>query len=253
MSAWSIDRALTPPMWRATPFPDVVAAFTTREGGVSTTPYHALNLGRSTADRREAIETNRALVLTALGLDPQRLATAGQVHGTRVAAVTAPGLYRDCDGLVSREHALALAVSGADCMPILAAAPGVVGAAHSGWRGTADGMPREIVAAVGAAAGSAPADVIVLLGPCIRECCYTVGAEVAARFPPGVIDTIAGELRLSIPRAVTRQLLAHGIRPEHIHDTGACTACEPARYFSHRRDHGLTGRQWGVIALVPPP
>ena len=46
------------------------------------------------------------------------------------------------------------------------------------------------------------------------------------------------------------RLMAAGVAPEAIHDTGACTACEPHLYFSHRRDHGLTGRQWGVIALA---
>jgi len=31
-----------------------------------------------------------------------------------------------------------------------------------------------------------------------------------------------------------------------IHDCGLCTACNSERFFSHRRDRGLTGRQAGL-------
>ena len=87
---WHIDRSLDPPLWRAPAPPGVTAAFTTRQGGVSAPPYHALNLGRSTADDPDAVEHNRARVLRSLDLDPARLATAGQVHGVTVARVTTP-------------------------------------------------------------------------------------------------------------------------------------------------------------------
>jgi len=237
-------------MWRGGAPAGVTAAFTTRQGGVSLAPYHGLNLGRSTPDTPDAIETNRALVLRAVGLVPEMLATAGQIHGTAVTRVTAPGLHRECDALVTREAGIALAVSAADCMPILYAAPGVVAAAHSGWRGTADGIPRVTLAAVCDLAGVSPSQVTVFLGPCIRSCCYEVGPEVAGRFPLESLVWIEGSRRLSIPCAVTRQLSEAGVRPERIHDTGACTACEPAWYFSHRRDRGVTGRQWGLIALT---
>ena len=32
---------------------------------------------------------------------------------------------------------------------------------------------------------------------------------------------------------------------------GECTFDLQGRYFSHRRDHGRTGRQAGLVALVP--
>ncbi len=247
---WEIDRTLDPPMWRCVTPAGVVAAFTTRQGGVSTRVYHALNLGRSTADDPDAVEINRARVLGALGLDPARLATAGQVHGDVVTRVTAPGLHRECDALVTREPGVALAVSAADCMPILYVAPGVVGAAHSGWRGTAAGIPEGTLRAVCDLAGVTPAEVGVFLGPCIRACCYEVGPEVAERFPASCSRRVEGSLRLDVPAAVRHRLLEAGASPGRIHDTGACTACEPHWYFSHRRDRGLTGRQWGVIAIT---
>ncbi len=237
-------------MWRPDPEPEgAVIAMTTRLGGVSTPPFDRLNLGRSTVDAPDAVTENRRRVLAALGLDPTRLATAGQVHGTRVTAVTQPGLAPETDGLVTREAGLALAVSGADCLPIVFYAPTVVAAAHSGWRGTADGMPRQALEAVTTAAGVAAREVRVYIGPGIGPCCYRVGPEVAARFPAAAVRSVAGAPHLDIALAARLQLEQAGVPAESIVDPPACTSCHPEWCFSHRRDQGRTGRLWGVTAL----
>jgi hypothetical protein len=247
---WTLDSRSAVPAWRFPPArPGTILAFSTRRGGVSEGPYRSLNLGRSTRDRPEAVEENRRRLLAALGLDPLRLANAGQVHGTAVARVSAPGLRPDCDALVTTTPGLALAVTAADCLPILYAARGAVGAAHAGWRGTAEGASEAALAALCAAAGATPGAVTIHLGPCIRGCCYEVGPEVAARFPAAALRRHGAALHLDLPTAARMRLIAAGVTPQAIHDTGACTACEPQSYFSHRRDRGLTGRQWGVVAL----
>lgn len=245
------DAAL--PLWR----PEAAGtgarpAFTTRRGGVSAAPYDSLNLGRSTADDPAAVETNRNRVLEALGLPPARLATAGQVHGADVTTVRGPGLHPGCDALVTTEPGLALAVSGADCLPILFTAPGAVAAAHAGWRGVDAGMPAAALAALRAAAGVAAAAVRVYFGPCIRPCCYEVGREVAERFPAAAVSRLGDSIRLDVAAAARLQLLAAGLPDSALHDVRECTSCRADRYFSHRRDRGITGRQWGIVALAPP-
>src|ERR1043165_6545550 len=185
--SWMLSSGAVP-MWRPDPAPHrTIIAATTRLGGRRGPPYDALNLGRSTSDAAHAVTENRLRVLAELGLDPERLATAGQVHGTRVARVTAPGLAHETDALVTTEPGLALAVSGADCLPIMISAPRAVAAAHSGWRGTADGMPSQVLHALLDAAHVAPEDVLVFLGPGIGACCYRVGSEVATRFPAAAV------------------------------------------------------------------
>jgi YfiH family protein len=246
---WTLDRQRAVPAWRAAAAQDVVLAFSTRQGGVSEGPFGTLNIGRSTQDRPEAVEENRRRLLASLELDPARLATAGQVHGTRVARVTAPGLHPGCDALVTTEPGIALAVTGADCMPLLFHAPGAVAVAHSGWRGTRDGAPEAGLAAVCEAAGCAPERVTVHLGPCIRACCYQVGGEVADEFPAETVGRRDGSLWLDLPHAARLRLRAAGLAEGAFFDTGACTACEAETYFSHRRDRGLTGRQWGLAAM----
>jgi len=247
---WTLDSTATVPHWRPPAAePDFVLAFSTRRGGVSPPPFESLNLGKSTADDAAHVAENRARLLRTLGLDPAALATAGQVHGARVVEVSAPGHQPECDALLTRVPGLALAVTTADCMSLLFTAPGAVAAAHSGWRGSASGMPEATLAAVCASARCAPERVHVHIGPCIRGCCYEVGDDVAARFPAAAVRRTAARPRLDLPTAARIALAIAGVPESQVHDTGACTACEPHWYFSHRRDEGRTGRMWGVAAL----
>jgi polyphenol oxidase len=117
----------------------------------------------------------------------------------------------------------------ADCLPVALAGADRVGVVHAGWRGLAAGVLEAGVEATGAVAAA--------IGPGIGPCCYEVGDEVRA-----VFDTQGPTLDL---KAVARaRLEAAGV--QEIHDCGLCTACDPERFFSHRRDRGVTGRQAGL-------
>lgn len=249
---WKLDDSCDVPHWRrTTASAGTTLAFSTRRGGVSAPPFESLNLGRSTADAPDSVSVNRSRLLDALGLSPDRLATAGQVHGTRVVEATTAGHLPDCDGLVTRVPGLALAVTTADCMSLLFTAPGAVAAIHSGWRGAADGMPVAALQAVCDIARCTPAAVKVHFGPSARGCCYEVGEEVAMRFPEAALRRPGPKAHLDLPTATRLALLDAGMSPASVHDCGACSMCEPYWYFSHRRDAGATGRLWGVAALRP--
>lgn len=249
---WTLDRSRSVPAWLPEPpGTRAVLAFSTRLGGVSAPPWDSLDLGLSSGDRPEAVAENRRRFLAALGLDPGRLVTAGQVHGTRIATVSEPGHVPGCDALLTFVPGLALAVATADCMPLLYSAPGVVAAAHAGWRGAAAGLPAAVLDALHASAGARPGDVRVALGPCIRGCCYEVEDDVAGRFPDAALRRAGDRWRLDLPTVARLALAGAGLPPDAFEDAGVCTACERATCFSHRRDRGRTGRLWGVAALRP--
>src|SRR5690349_1001862 len=107
---WTLDQTTAIPHWRRRERrADAVLLFTTRRGGVSRAPFDSLNLGRSTADAAAAVRENRERLLHLARLSPDRLATAGQVHGARVVEVVAPGHHPDCDALVTRHPDVVLA------------------------------------------------------------------------------------------------------------------------------------------------
>jgi YfiH family protein len=253
---WRLDADAPVPVWRHDGSPAgavLQRAFSTRRGGVSSPPFDTLNLGSSTADRPEAVEENRRRLLRALDLDPERFVTLGQIHGARVVRVTAPGFQPECDAAVTVTRGLALAVTGADCLPILFEAGDAVAAAHAGWRGILAGVAEAALQAACEAGGAAPPEARAHLGPCIRGCCYEVGAEVASRFPGQTLTTSQHSVHLDLPAAVRLRLMAAGLPSQRVQDTAACTACDPSWYFSHRRDRGSTGRHWGVIGWRDTP
>jgi len=247
---WRLDHEADLPCWRPDPAPDgLTLAFTTRRGGVSDAEFESLNLGGSSGDREEAVRENRRRTLAALGLSGSHLATAGLVHGAEVATVHGPGHSIGCDALLTRERGVVLAITTADCLPLILTLPGAVAVAHCGWRGTAAGLPGRVVLAACEAAGAAPRQVIAHLGPRIRPCCYEVGPEVARQFPASVVRVVEGRHRLDLAAAARLQLLDSGVPPEAIFDTAACTCCEPGWYFSHRRDGTRYGRHWALAAM----
>jgi YfiH family protein len=163
-----------------------------------------------------------------------RMAT--QVHGTRVVVVDAStDDVGEADALVTTDPSIAVAVRTADCAPVvLAGEPGVVGVAHAGWRGLLGGVIEATVAAMRAEGATS---VAAALGPCIGPECYEFSAAdvdvVAARYGDGVRATTKdGRPALDV-RAGVRAALAMVDVPV-VFDADACTACDAARWFSHR-------------------
>jgi YfiH family protein len=220
------------------------ALFTTRRGGVSEGPFASLNLGRRTGDEGARVEENRERLGKIAGPGWGRFARAIQVHGTRVRRVNdVPGAddpWEEADGHATALRDVPALVFVADCLPIALAARNGVAIVHAGWRGLADGIVAE-----GLAALDADGPIRAAIGPGIGPCCYEVGDEVRERFPAEA----AHGRNLDLKLAARRALEAAGV--QEIHDAGLCTACDAERFFSHRRDQGTTGRQAGVVWRSP--
>jgi polyphenol oxidase len=243
----------------------VVAAFSGRSGGTSDGPHHSLNLGLNVGDDLRRALANRRRLATVLGLAGVPWAIARQAHSARVLRVgdgrslgqgppEAKPPVGEGDGLVTAAPGVVLVVLTADCAPVLLADPaaGVVGAVHAGWRGLAAGVVEEGVAAL-AALGADPAATVGLVGPAVGGCCYEVGADVRAavgdRYPAALATTRDGRPSLDPAAAAAAALAAAGVGEVRV--AGECTFDLDERFFSHRRDRGVTGRQVGLVALAP--
>jgi polyphenol oxidase len=219
-------------------------AFSTRRGGVSDGSFASLNLGLLTEDAAENVEENRRRLCETVGADPARLAMNRQVHATQVNRAEAGERGREGDGLWSDEPGVPMLKVTADCLPIaLARSNGQPGVAllHAGRLGLLSGIVEAGVAALGGG------KVAAVIGPGIGPCCYEVGDEIAdayrARFGP----TAVKGRNLDLWSVSERVLRAAGV--DSVERLDLCTACDPDRFFSHRRDRGVTGRQ-GVIGYV---
>ena len=230
--------------WEDAPGPYEVV-FSTREGGVSEGPFASLNLGRATADEPERVNENRRRLCAEIGAEPDALAMNYQRHSADVLRAR-PG-SRDArgDGIWTNDRGLPVLALAADCLPIALARANGAGPAlallHAGWRGLLEGI---VPAGVSALGGNAVAAVV---GPAIGPCCYEVREDVADGFRRNFGLGLYRDGRLDLWTAAERALRAAGcVRVDRL---DLCTACSPARFFSHRRDAGVTGRQ-GVIGLI---
>lgn len=238
------------------------AIFTTRRGGHSSGPYASLNLGFLTDDRPADVARNREHVAGELGL---AFAYGRQVHGAVVKRVTvrppedpAPPpatdpppvtdprpIPADSDGQATALAGLGPMVLTADCLPVAVIGEGAVAMLHAGWRGLAGGVLGEGVRAVRELGAIGP--LAAAIGPGAGPCCYQVGEEVHAAFA-GHGDEVRHGRRLDLPAIARRELERAGV--DTVHDCGLCTICSDASlFYSHRRDHGVTGRQAGIAWL----
>jgi YfiH family protein len=222
-----------------------LVAFSTRRGGVSEGAYASLNLGRMTGDVPEAVEENRRRLCAAVGADADGLALNRQRHSATVNRASAGSRDEPGDGLWTDEPGLAMLKLSADCLPIaVARVTGdrpALALLHAGWRGLLEGVIEAGLAALGAWRSSA------VVGPAIGPCCYEVGPEVAEPFAARFGAAVLRGRRLDLWTASERALRAAGCA--EVERVDLCTACHPDLLFSHRREHGRTGRQ-GVIGLV---
>lgn len=230
----------------------------TRLGGASEGPFATLNLGLRAGDREDAVLENVRRVRQALGMDADEPLRVRQVHGTALvsaeAAGAAPGPSVEADGILLRAGDPWAAVSVADCAPVaLVSEDGGRGAlVHSGWRSTLRGIALRAADAL-ARSGSSREAIHVVIGPCIHACCYPVGPETARLFPTSLLRFHpGGGFALDLPAAIAASLTAAGVPARRIAIAPECTACLPERFYSHRRDHGTTGRHWAMLRLQPP-
>ncbi len=234
----------------------IIAFFTGRQGGVSHPPFDSLNFGFGIGDHETAVSENIQRLEQQTGLTSRPHQTK-QVHGTAHLNCSGPGIVHDyqADIIVSQTPGTAVAVRTADCLPILLADPqaGVIAAVHAGWRGTAQ---RVVVYAIEAmkGLGADPEHIYASIGPSIGLCCFEICEETANALATSVSNGETAISRNGKPHADlalinNMQLLECNVEPNRIENLQLCTSCHPNRFYSYRRERGITGRHLAVVAL----
>lgn len=259
------------------PFGDISAGFTGRGGGRGSAPYDSFNAALHVGDNPSTVLANRQLLAETLGFRLEDWTCGEQVHGCRVATVTAKDkgrgarsredAFADTDGLITDVPGVLLTSFYADCVPLYFYDPvaGAVGLAHAGWKGTVLEIARMMVIEMERIFGSRPEHVRAAIGPSIGACCYEVDETVLKRVRSleGVHDdkdwqeaasvlapsASSDKAMLNLKELNRRIMIKAGILPSHIECTTWCTSCSVDIFFSHRKENGITGRMTSWIGL----
>jgi YfiH family protein len=244
--------------------PGIRHAFFTRAGGVSDGLYASLNGGVGSNDAATHVVENRARMAASLGVAPDRLLTAYQIHSPEVVVAETPWNHAErprADAIVTRIPGLAIGVSTADCGPVLMADPRarVIGAAHAGWRGALTGVIEATIAAM-EKLGAERARIVAAAGPMISQRNYEVGQDLIDRFVAIQASNVRffrpaereGHAMFDLAGFITHRLKRAEVA--EVEDIGLCTYADPTQFYSYRRSTHRAepdyGRHVNAIALA---
>jgi len=246
--------------------PGAQAVFSTRHGGCSVPPFDTMNLAFHVGDKPGDVADNRKRFTAAADIPLDSVVCACQVHGTNIEVVDSldrgRGVYSqenalpETDAMITAEKNVVPAAFFADCVPVYLVDPieGVIALAHAGWKGTVSGIAGKTVARMAQACGCTPSNCYAFIGPSIGPCCYSVGEEVLSLFNSNrgqfssPLTKLQDRWMLDLWEANRQDLLAAGLSNNKIRIAGICTRCD-SRFFSYRREGGITGRMGAFISL----
>jgi YfiH family protein len=232
----------------------------TRHGGVSPAPWSSLNQGGTVGDSRENVVENRKKIFECIERPVSSIFDVWQVHGTNIVCAELPRRadepHQKADAIFTNNPDISLFMRFADCVPILIYDPvkHVIGIIHAGWKGTVNNIIKKAVQTIQDKYSSNPNNIFAGIGPSIGPDHYEIGPEVGkkvketfCRNSDEVLLKINGSYHFDLWKAIEYQLHEQGIN--RIESANMCTACNIAEWYSHRAEHGNTGR-FGVIITL---
>ncbi|MDQ3168074.1 MAG: peptidoglycan editing factor PgeF [Chloroflexota bacterium] len=262
-------RDLRERLWQASNLSSVPGICHGATGRVPGSDLAEGNIGYGPPRDRDLAWAWRQRWAAVIGIEPERLVAARQIHGTAVLRVVAADAGRGAhpgsepagtaDALVTDVPGLPLLSLHADCQPIFFVDPErrVVAIAHAGWRGVVADIAAATVRAMRDQFGTDPATLQIGLGPAISGGRYQVGLEVmdawratAGELAEAAITTHGTQFRFDISAANRSLLVRAGVPPENIVTADVCTATDGDRWFSHRGQGPTTGRFGAIISLA---
>ena len=238
----------------------ITHAVFTRHGGVSPIPWNSFNMGSTVGDEAARVAANRVSAFRSVKCAPESIYDVWQVHSAEVVIVDYPRSLeqpiKKADAMLTDKKNVSLFMRFADCVPILLHDPvrNVIGLCHAGWQGTVKKVAGAALAKMKSFYGCSPSDILAAIGPSICAHHYQVGSEVVMQVQAafgtqakGLLSNINGEKHFDLWAANRLVLIQEGVK--NIEIAGLCTACHTDDWFSHRAEHGITGRFGALIKL----
>ena len=232
---------------------NIIAAQSTRLGGLSTAPFDAMNLGFSSGDDSDTVSKNRNLFFSQLNISENNIATSKLVHGNKVLIANEPIRSEGYDAIITNEKNVFALVSIADCTPVLIYdfKNKAVAAIHAGWRSTVSRIVSETLKTMNKNFNTVGEDCLAFIGACISEKCFEVGKEVALQFENDVkrFDNQKQKYFVDLKYENKKQLISFGVLESNIEISEYCTVLNNDLFYSYRKEKGKTGRMLAVIGM----
>jgi YfiH family protein len=234
----------------------------TRQGGISPPPWNSLNTGGMNGDTRGNVIENRRRIFATFKRKVETIFDVWQVHGTHIISTKAArplnAAHQKADAILTDRENIALFMRFGDCVPIFFYDPikHVIGISHAGWQGTVERIVRATVNTMQQEYKSRPDDILAGIGPSICGEHYEFGGyaleKVQETFKDEIDEVIIaknGKIYFDLWQANYLQLIHAGLKHEHIQISGVCTAENLEDWYSHRAEHGNTGRFGALLGL----
>jgi hypothetical protein len=231
-----------------------------RKGGISPEPWRSLNQGGGLGDSRENVIENRRRTFISIGRKVESLYDVWQVHSADIVVADSPrpldADHLKADAIITTKPDVTLFMRFADCVPILMYDPQkkIIATVHAGWQGTVKKIVEKTVIHLIEKFEVDPGSIVAGIGPSIGPCHYQVGEEVVAsvkrEFPKDHQSLIHEEQNayyFDLWKTNELQLRNKGVRSVEVAEI--CTACDTESWFSHRAEHGRTGRFAAALFL----
>lgn len=219
---------------------------------IFSTAENGKNFNRNTKEGIKELES------LALEFNCKRVKYLNQIHSNKVFTYKVEEKeFTDYEGdaVITNEKKSIIGVFTADCVPIILVdkVNKAIAAIHSGWKGTYESIVKETILKMKEEFNSNTENIIVYIGPHIRQCCYEVSEELKEKFI-GKFNLNEEKLfngrNLSLEACINNDLIKCGILEENINSLGICTHCEKnVKLHSYRKSNGAYGRLFSFVYI----
>lgn len=211
------------------------------KAGISSRDFGNMKFSEDIIDK--SIIKNRQVFFEKVGIDFNSVVAAGLEQGDNIAIVNQEdrgGFIKNVDGLATCESNICLTVTVADCQPIFYFDPKkqVIALVHAGWRGVGKNIEAKMVGVLEKEFGSDPEDILVIIGPRLRDCHFEVKDDLRNIFSnyPKAFREDNNKTYLNLSQISIKHLEMAGTKRSNIQVSQDCTYCLEKKYYSYRRD-----------------
>lgn len=242
-------------------------AFFLRHGGISKNEYDSLNFRMLGKDSKENVLENLKRAGKAADFNFTKTVKGLQAHTDISFEITKENLEEynienennnQIDALITKVKNIPLLITTADCTPIIVydKEKNIVSNIHSGWKGTVKKIYLKTIEHMIQKYECKSSDLIVAIGPCIRDCCWTtkdrkfIEENLKGIWQENYISKIDDVYHVDFIKCIKSDLINLGILVENILDMNICTCCNTEDFFSFRKNTMLGIKEYGTQATM---